>query len=308
MRSIYDILYDKSRVKCEKGFDMLDILFTVMGVILLMLLWIMLYDSNRFIVTRYRIEDKRIKRNCRAVVLADLHNKRYGRDNETLLEAIRECKPDLILVAGDILTAKPGKKLDIALHLLEELARDYPVYYGNGNHEHRLKLYPEVYGDMAERYEAGLKNIGIDRLVNSHVELSELGISVYGAELDRFYFKRFRVQHMEPGYLKQILGQPNKGDYTILIAHNPDYFSQYAAWGADLVLAGHVHGGIARIPFVWKGVASPNIRFFPKYDGGVYREGEATMLLSRGLGMHTVPVRLFNPGELIVVDLVPEEP
>lgn len=281
---------------------MLDILFIVIGVVILILFWIMLYDSNRFIVARHQIKDKRIRKSCRAVVLADLHNKLYGRDNERLLETIRECKPDLILVAGDIPVARPGKKLDIALHLMEELSRDYPVYYGNGNHEHRMKLYPETYGDMAERYEEGLHNVGIDRLVNSHVELSELGLAVYGAEIDRFYYKRFRVQHMEPDYLKQILGQPNGEEYTILIAHNPDYFPQYAAWGADLVLSGHVHGGMVRIPFVQRGVVSPNVRLFPKYDGGIYREGKTDMLVSRGLGMHTIPIRLFNPGEIIVVD------
>lgn len=286
---------------------MLDILFTVIGVVTLVLLWIMLFDSNRFTVTRHRITDKRIRKNCRAVVLADLHNKRYGRDNGRLLEAIRECKPDFILVAGDILTAKPGKKLDIALYLMEELAKDYPVYYGNGNHEHRLKLYPEVYGDMAQRYEAGLQNVGIDRLVNSHVSLAEFGLDIYGVELDRFYYKRFRVQHMEPDYLRQTLGRREEEKYTVLIAHNPDYFPQYAAWGADLVLSGHVHGGMVRVPLVQRGIVSPNIRLFPKYDGGVYREGKATMFLSRGLGMHTIPIRLFNPGELMVVDFIAGE-
>ncbi len=293
---------EKDGLGSEKGCDMTDILFTVGGVILLVFLWIALYDSNRFTLTGYRVEDRRIQKNCRAVVLSDLHNKQYGKNNEKLLEAIRASEPDFILVAGDILTAKPGKRLDIALHLMAELAGQYPVYYGNGNHEHRLKLYPKVYGDMGDRYEEGLKAAGIDRLVNCHVELEELGLDIYGVELDRFYYKRFRVQHMEPDYLGQILGTPDERHFTVLIAHNPDYFPQYAEWGADLVLAGHVHGGMVRIPFLNRGVLSPNVRFFPKYDGGEYRRGGARMLLSRGLGMHTIPIRLFNPGELMVVE------
>lgn len=285
---------------------MLDILFTIIGVIGILLVWVMLYDSNRFVVTGQKITDKRIKKNCRAVVLADLHNKRYGKDNERLLAAIREAKPDFILVAGDIPTAKPGKSLDIAVSLMTELARDYPIYYGNGNHEHRMKLYPKNYGNMAEEYEKALQKAGISRLVNSHMELADTGIVIYGSEIDRFYYKRFRVQHMEDDYLQGILGTPKSSDYSILIAHNPDYFPQYARWGADLVLSGHVHGGMVRIPIINKGVVSPNVRLFPKYDGGIFHEDKSTMILSRGLGMHTIPIRLFNPGELIVIDFEPE--
>ena len=286
---------------------MWSILFTIVAVLALICIWIMIYDGNRFVMRHHEFCDARIRQNCRAVVLADLHNKKYGKDNELLIEAIREAKPDMILVAGDIPTAKPGLSLDTALHLMKELAKDYPIYYGNGNHEQRMGLYPEVYGDMAQRYREGLNELGIEPIINAHVKLEEYGITIYGSEIDRFYYKRFKVQPMEGDYMTSILGQVDKSSYGVLLAHNPDYFPQYAAWGADLVLAGHVHGGMVRIPFIGKGVASPNIRFFPKYDGGLFEEGESKMLLSRGLGMHTIPVRVFNPGELLVVDFKKEQ-
>lgn len=284
---------------------MLDILFVLAGIAILALIWIMLYDSNRFVITKHCIKNEKVGRHYRAVVLADLHNKRYGINNERLIEAIREQKPDCIIIAGDIPTAKPDKSLDTALHLMEELAKDYKIFYANGNHEHRMKLYPDVYGDMAERYEAGLKKAGVDRLVNGHEELGEENITIYGSEIDRFYYKRFQVQPMEDDYLESILGLPDKKKYNILIAHNPDYFPHYAKWGADLVLSGHVHGGMVRVPFVNKGIISPNVRLFPKYDGGIFEEKDSIMILSRGLGMHTIPIRLFNPGELIVIDFEP---
>lgn len=281
---------------------MWNLLFTVLTVLVLIGIWIMLYDGNRFVVREHVFCDPRIRRDVRAVVLADLHNKKYGRDNELLIAAIREAKPDMILVAGDLLTARPDAPLDTALHLLAALAADYPIYYGNGNHEHRLELYPDVYGDMAQRYGEGLAELGIQPLVNAHVQLADWGITIYGAQIDKRFYKRFRVQAMDETYLEEILGRADKSVYNILLAHNPDYFPKYARWGADLVLAGHVHGGIARIPFVGKGVASPGIRLFPKYDGGRFDEEDSTMLVSRGLGMHTIPVRLFNPGELLVLD------
>ena len=283
----------------------MDVVITVIAVILVVLVWIMLYDSNRFVVRHYLLRDQRIKKPVKAVVLADLHNKRYGKENERLLQAIDEIRPDMILIAGDILTAKPKASLETAVDLLTKLAGKYPIYYGNGNHEHRLKLYPENYGDMAERYEETLQKIGIRRLVNEHTVLEESGICIYGSEIDKLYYKRFGIQPMDPEYLKSLLGQPSAEKYTILIAHNPDYFPKYADWGADLVLAGHVHGGMVRVPIWGKGVVSPNVRLFPKYDGGEFTLGKTRMLLSRGLGMHTIPIRLFNPGEVLEVDLLP---
>lgn len=285
---------------------MTDILVTVLGIILIILMWVMLYDSNRFVVKSIVVSDRRIRKPLRAVVISDLHNKRYGKDNEKLLNAIKEQKPDMILVAGDILTAKPGKSIQTATSFLSELSKEFPIYYGNGNHEHRLKLYPKNYGDMGDRYGQALHDMGIEPLVNSHIVLEDYGIAIYGAELEREYYKRFQIPKMQEDYPERLMGKADEKYYTVLLAHNPDYFPQYAGWGADLTLSGHVHGGVVRVPFWGKGVISPGLRLFPKYDGGVFRQGQAVMIISRGLGMHTIPVRLFNPGEFWVVDFKPE--
>ena len=281
---------------------MIDILITIFVTVAIILVWIMLYDSSRFVVQEFQVSDNRIKKQGRAVVLADLHNKRYGRNNEKLVKAIREQEPDFILVAGDIPTAKPGSSLEPALQLLDVLAKEYPVYYGNGNHEYRMKLYPETYGDMAKRYGQALGEMGIEPLANSHVVLPEYGLAIYGLEIDREYYRRFRIQKMDEDYLHNTLGQGSEVLYTVLLTHNPDYFPQYAAWGADLVLSGHVHGGVVRVPILNRGIIAPSLRLFPKYDGGIFKEGRSTMVISRGLGMHTIPIRLFNPAELWVVE------
>ena len=111
------------------GAEMIDVIVSIICVI---------------VVRTHEITDERIRRPLRAVVLADLHNKCYGKGNERLLEAVRACEPDCIFIAGDMLTAKPWKSFEPALHVLRELKRDYPVYYGNVNHEHCLKLYPKI--------------------------------------------------------------------------------------------------------------------------------------------------------------------
>ena len=277
----------------------MEILAFVLGTICLILLWVMLHDTTHFEKTEYVVKDPRIKRSFRAVVLADLHNHRYGRNNQLLLDAIREEKPDLVFLAGDMLTARPGEDFEPALEVLRALAKDFPVCYGVGNHEHRLKLYLRTYGDMAKRYEEALKEFGAKEMVNEWRFFDELGISVAGSQIHQRYYRRREKKPMRETYLKRILGEPDPEKFTVLLAHNPDYFPEYAAWGADLVLSGHVHGGVVRIPFWNRGVISPAIRFFPKYDGGLFREGNRYMLLSRGLGSHTIPIRLFNPGDLI---------
>ncbi len=281
---------------------MLDILLLLLMLLIIGILWVMLYDSNRFVVVRHEIRDRRISGHYRVVFLSDLHNKQYGRDNARLLQAIEEAQPDAVLVGGDMINGRPGEKLEKAVSLLRSLKDKYPVYYANGNHEHRLKLYPETYKDAAEKYEAELAGLGIVPMVNSHVQLPEVGLVIYGSEIDKYYYKRFTVPEMPPSYLPELLGRPDPAAFTVLLAHNPDYFPGYAQWGADLVLSGHVHGGIVRVPVWGRGILSPNVRFFPKSDGGVFRENHSTMILSRGLGMHTIPFRLFNPGELIVID------
>lgn len=279
-----------------------NIIVTGAVIIGVILLWICIYDSNRFVTVHYQIKNRKIKGGYRAVVLADLHNKQYGRDNELLLAEIEGLQPDGIWIVGDLLTAVPGRKPDTALKLVEKLSEKYPIFYANGNHEHRIKLYPETYGDMAEKYEAGLKKAGVVPLVNDKRIIGQKNITVYGAEIGKEYYKRFTPKSMEDIYLNTLLGKANEEEFTVLLAHNPDYFEAYEKWGADLVLSGHVHGGMVRIPG-WKGVVSPSVRFFPKYDGGKFVLENSTMILSRGLGMHTIPVRLFNPGELILIEL-----
>lgn len=281
---------------------MLDVLLLIAVIFFIAILWIMIYDSNRFIVVRYEIRDRRIRGRCRMVFLSDLHNKQYGKDNARLLRAIEEAEPEAVLIGGDMINGKPGEKLERALSLLRALSEKYPVYYANGNHEHRIKLYPATYGDAAERYSRALTSLGIEPIINSHIQLPGVNLAIYGSEIGKYYYRRFTVPEMESDYLPELLGRPQPELYTVLLAHNPDFFHRYADWGADLVLSGHVHGGVVRIPLWGRGLLSPNVRFFPKYDGGMYREGDCTMILSRGLGIHTIPFRLFNPGELIVID------
>ena len=284
---------------------MIEVILACMGIAVILCLIISAWDCSRFVTVEYEIESDKVTKPCKFVLLSDLHNKSYGTDHEKLVDRINGISPDAVLVAGDMLTASKGQPADVSLSLMRQLAARYKIYYGMGNHEQRMEMYPEYYGTIYEDYVAELREMGIEPLINESTWLPEYNVSVCGSMIDRCFYKKFRKYVMDGQYLTKLLGEPREDACRILIAHTPQYFEEYAAWGADVVVSGHVHGGIMRLP-VLGGVLSPNMTLFPKYDGGKFVCGKATMILSRGLGTHTIPVRVFNPGELVVIRLVPK--
>lgn len=274
----------------------------LIGVILLFFILIMVIDGNRFVVRKYVIDTPKIGKDFRFVLLSDLHNKQYGRNNSKLIQKIKELNPDAVLVAGDMLTAKPLCGYQVPVALFNGLEGKYPVYYGIGNHEYRMKIYSETYGNAYEEYKKELQKTGVTVLENNSIDMPEFNICIQGVMIKRSYYKRFVKCKMDASYLNREIGKPDSNKMQIFLAHNPDYFKEYAEAGADIVLSGHVHGGVMRLP-VLGGVISPKCTLFPKYDGGLFQHKDSTMILSRGLGMHTIPVRIFNPGELVFVHL-----
>ena len=283
---------------------MIKILLLLIVILALFSCMVMVIDCNRFVIREYHCENKRLKNPLKIVQLSDLHNKSFGKGNSRLIRAIKELNPDLIIVSGDMYTSLPGKETVTAQKLLEELVKSYPVYYANGNHEQKTKEETEEFGSLYEDYRQKLSGMGIHFLSNEHVYLKDYNISLYGLEIHRHYYRKFRKQILKADQVREYLGVPDPSSFHMIIAHNPDFFEAYAAWGADLVFAGHVHGGLMRLPILG-GVIAPSMKLFPKYDGGEFHEGNATMILSRGLGTHTLPIRIFNPGELVVVKLTP---
>lgn len=281
----------------------ITIFIIVLCILLMIFLVSALYDGSRFVIKEYTVESKKIFKNKKIVLLSDLHNKQYGKENSSLLQAIERIAPDMILIAGDMLTANEERTTyEVPVKLIRSLAQKYPIYYANGNHEYRMKVYTQGYGDLYEKYRQEIKGCGVCLLENERVFLPDANIEICGLEIERYYYKRLYQRPMPNDYLDHLLGQARDDCFEILIAHNPDYFKEYAGWGADLTLAGHVHGGVMRLPFIG-GLISPMMRPFPKYDGGLFEEYGKKMILGRGLGMHTIPIRIFNPGELVVIYL-----
>lgn len=279
----------------------------VLAILIVCAVLIIYHDTHSFVVRTYDLYTDKLKKNdtYSFVLLSDLHGYTFGRNNEKLIQAIDEISPDAVLCAGDMFTGHKIKgevRYQAGLNVLTNLAERYPVYIGNGNHEHKIKSYTMEFGNLYDRYRTALKKSGVTVLENDSVTLADNNIRITGLDLDLSYFKKVIKKPMESGHIERTVGHRSKSDYQVLIAHNPQYFENYVEWGADLTVSGHVHGGIIRLPLIG-GVVSPSIALFPKYDGGKYEKDGKTMILSRGLGTHTIHVRMFNPCELDVIRL-----
>ena len=232
----------------------------------------------------------------RIVQISDLHGHEYGQDSEALLALVAQQAPEFIVVTGDLIDQE--SHLAMVPALARGLAAIAPTYYVTGNHEWAVGGVPRLKGILTE--------CGVTVLSNQYVTLERNGDSLVLAGVD------------DPnGYADQktpeeLYGeiQREAGDLcTILLAHRNDRFDQYAAAGYDLVISGHAHGGIVRLPFT-DGLLGTDRKLFPTWTAGVYSLGDSTLFVSRGLGNNTVPIhgfRLFNRPDLAVLELTGEE-
>ncbi len=239
-------------------------------------------------------------------LLSDLHNASFDRQGKAILKALKETSPRFIFSAGDMVTAKNGRGgYEEAARLIREMTGICPVYLSQGNHELRMKEFPERYGDMYERYMDEVGKTGAVLLDNETIRLEAPGMSLALSAFSVPYpcYRRRGRKPLNEEEIQAALGKADRDTFQILLAHHPDFFSAYCTWGADLVLSGHVHGGIVRLPLLG-GVFGSTYRLFPEFTRGRYHRGKQEMILSAGLGSHTIPVRIGNPTQLVMLDFV----
>ena len=266
------------------------------------------YEKKHFSVEVTEIISPKLERDRNLIFLSDLHNNEFGRDNGELVAAIHRLNPDAVLSGGDMMVCKGKRDIKVPLKLFRQLAASYPVYCGNGNHENRMVWERSLYGDLYEEYTDAMTAMGVSYLEDS---CAFLGRDLRNEGLDLapcFYRKALyqKVPPMPPGYLERKLGKGpsdcKEKPFTILLAHSPLYFDSYARWGADLTLAGHFHGGTIRIPGLG-GVMTPQYQFFLPWCAGDFERDGKRMIVSRGLGTHSINIRLNNRPQLVLIRL-----
>jgi len=232
----------------------------------------------------------------RIAQISDLHDAEIGKNNERLIKALEEAKPDIIVMTGDMIDSR---RLDIerTLGFVNAAVKIAPCYYVTGNHESSIPEYP--------RLREGMIKAGVTVLENERAEIArgDGRITVLGILDPLFSDTSTNRKAVTREYLDSIVDE-NDG-FTLLLAHRPEVFEVYVEYGIDLALTGHVHGGQFRIPFLG-GLYVPNQGFFPEYDAGLYTEGDTNMFISRGIGNSAFPFRINNRPEVVVIELESE--
>ena len=243
----------------------------------------------------------------RIVQISDLHNAKFGKHNQKLVDRVRECEPDMIVLTGDLVDSN-HTNVDRAVQFVDEIVKICPVYYVTGNHEYWLEA--SEYDELM----SGLTGAGAVILDDQVVEISRGDAKFRLVGLDdrslsdgtlEALFSDESIRHDQAGQKEETADNENseKKEFTVVLAHEPQYLARYASAGVDLVLSGHAHGGQFRLPFVG-GIVAPDQGFLPEYTAGEYYMNGTEMIVSRGLGNSVIPVRLFNYPEIVCVELV----
>lgn len=261
------------------------------------------YDNNRLSTSKYKVSSQKLKafKGFKILQLSDLHSKNFGRDNNKLLELIDKEKPNIIVMTGDMINSRQGE-FSTFISLAKKLVVSYETYFVEGNNE--TILAPSLRNELITT----LKEAGIRVLLNEKVEIyrEEEKLNIYGLWFDIEYYKKLHSGYNKDTYfskedMDKALGECERKEFNILLAHNPLYFESYEEWGADLILSGHIHGGLIRLPG-GRGLLSPERKFFPKYSEVRYIKNQSSLIVNRGLGGKILIPRVFNCPEVTIIE------
>ncbi|MDR1589237.1 MAG: metallophosphoesterase [Oscillospiraceae bacterium] len=242
------------------------------------------YDSNtRIDVAEYTMGFESLPASFdgfRIVSLSDVHAAQFGKNNKNLIAATARARPDIIAITGDLIDR--AGQLGIIDTLVGGLTRIAPVYYVTGNHEWDS-------GDM-KNLQSLLEQRGVTVLRNAYVPLTKGGGTIILAGTDD---PNGPADMIKPVEFFETVRRAEGDRFLIVLEHRNNHLELYSSLGVDLVVCGHAHGGIVRLPFT-DGLIGPSREFLPTYTNGIYTRGATSMLVSRGVGNHTGFPRFLN--------------
>jgi predicted MPP superfamily phosphohydrolase len=224
---------------------------------------------------------------ARILFLTDLHTSGWGYREHFIADVLARTPPDLLFITGDLISKPNG--IPIVLELLANVRPPHGVYFVAGNNE--VEELPDRKG-----FEDRLRGMGWTVLINEHVVVSHPEGNMVVAGVDD--------PNSDLDDLPKALEGIPPGAFTVLLSHTPETFPDAAAGRIPLVLSGHTHGGQVRVPgfgALWTDTPRTGLR----YSAGVYREGDSTMVLSRGIGWSLLPLRFWCTPEVIELVLRP---
>ena len=268
-------------------------------ILLVLLIAALSFDSYyRIVTTEYELSYSNLPDafdGFRIVVLSDIHAAEFGKDNERLVRKVRDAKPDIIAITGDFTDYDKGLPLEDQLAIAEKLVIDLapaaPIYYITGNHEWAGGGVWDLLSMLEER--------GVNILRNRYTRLESGGDSIILAGTDD---PNGPADMIKPIDFVERLYEAEGECFVVMLEHRNSNLSLYSALGVDLVLCGHAHGGIIRLPFT-DGLIGPSREWLPSSTNGLYSMGGTNMVVSRGIGNHTGWPRFLNNPHIVVAVL-----
>lgn len=271
----------------------------ILGVLIVSTVLIVLDSYINIDVSHYEIKSDKLNQkynNYKIILLTDLHNRDI---TEKLVKIVNEENPNIIVMSGDMINEKVDG-FDNFFNLCEEL-KDKTIYYVFGNHEENMS--DEKQNEFIEKIK---EKTNVILLNNDKVQLDD-SFTIYGFSHQVKYYLASTKEKIDLNYIEERIGKIDINKFNLLISHDPLLYNLYSEYGFDMVLSGHLHGGIINIPFVG-GLLSPDFTFFPKYYKGVNKIGNTNLVISRGLGYgYMIPIRVFNRGEVVIINLMKNE-
>ncbi len=297
----------KKLLKNKRFITAIILVTTLIAAILSVYLW---KSNNTLDISYYTYTSSEIPGSLdgkKALIVSDLHNKRFGKNSSKLISAIKDISADCIFITGDIIDGR-RKGFEKTIEFIEAIRGIAPCYYVTGNHDYYLK------DDERARIFDSLTKNGIKLLCDEKISLEADGkkINIIGIDDPQPYFIENKevLVDMPPEeqrealslYTTKKLQALTENDaFNLVLCHRPDYFPEFSLTQADLILSGHTHGGQIRTPFFEfvRNKVFPDD--FSEYIGGMYKENQSQMIVSRGLGNSLFPWRINNNPELVVV-------
>lgn len=273
-------------------------IISIVALLLVVLVIYTFYSNTAIELNSYTITSDKLPKEFSGYKIAqvsDLHNAEMGDDNEKLLELLRKADPDIIAITGDFIDSRKTNT-EVSLQFAKNALEIAPCYYVAGNHEARIAEYADFKADLSELGVIVLEDKRIT-LKKDEAEITLIGVNDPRFETDYLLGDSDSVMKSKLQSLTD-----DDDNFKILLSHRPELFEVYADNKIDLVLSGHAHGGQVRLPFIG-GLVAPNQGLFPKYDSGLYSNGNTNMIVSKGIGNSIIPLRINNNPEVILIEL-----
>lgn len=228
--------------------------------------------------------------------ISDIQADRYT-DEKRLnryIDKINESNPDLVLIAGDVITSTPDY-IETAAKYIGKIKSKYGIYSCVGDHDNWA--YRQDYVRSLREIKQSLNDYNIEMPDNElrFIEIDSLRIGVT-------FITNTYVSDISETTLKN-LALSNKAEFKIFLTHQPQQFLINSASenNYDLFLAGHTHGGQITLLF-------PFIQLTPtlvetQYIKGDFYFNDMLAVVCGGLGMSLAPVRYNSTPEIVIITL-----